>query len=687
MNKALAITNTILSVTLIGTILYAFVFHHILKRFMPSVFTTEMDVNVRAGTYMEILDVSWLLIFVSGNLVFDQYPRFKNLSKYFGFLKLAAFRGLFHIWIATAIWNLFINSLPMKLGDSPKDLVNCVSWASFTVGVVEIVAAPFVEPFGDIKVDNAVDTTSLTSCTDASNYRFVYSPPFFNRIKKELLKLFNPAMAKEIDALAANMENNSNSNNGMGGNLKLTKELNFDTRNEKILDELITKYNMKNVQPEIESGNRNNWSDNGINSNRNNISGVSTVMGGGNEGMELSANTSMHMQFENVLGRLHGEDPEDRVRPVKEEISLFCDTKRADVNCEDKKYSDLSEMSEVSAGRKNRNALLSALCSTPQNVPMPIPELKEEYQEKEIMEVSDERPMEVSEERPELPAMQDKPHPFDTNNCSVLVVENPAMDFSIRPSVRELAIQHSICDQSVHQIRYNKKHAFYLDILEKSGIDEMFDDVLKNHIRTPYSHRPKSKNFTNLVNEEYCKDSGLGYRVDLAEEKKGKQVEHHLYEEWGMATPNEGPMEYHYFFNLLDIEPRSVIDEQVASFEMIYFVERGDTKYSFMRQTTKKMFMMKSKELVWVQVIKQIDSHTWMEAYVSYDDMYFPLTPCTYDRMTVFKGGLLYENVTQDNITDFRNDKRLDKLGLKVGDIKCTKYTHLDPQTRMPMMV
>jgi hypothetical protein len=512
MNKALAITNTVLSVILIATILYAFAFHHIFKRFMPSVFTTEMDVKVRVGTYMEILDVTWLLIFVSGSLVFDQYPRFKNLSKYFGFLKLAAFRGLFHIWIATAIWNLFINSLPIKLGDSPRDLVNCVAWATFTVGVVEIVAAPFVEPFGDIKVDNAVDTTSLTSCTDASNYRFVYSPPFFNRIKKELLKIFNPSLAKEIDALAANMENNSN--NGMQGNLKLTKELNFDTRNEKILNDLIIKYNMKNVQPEVETQSRNNWSEYGTNSYRNNISTISTVMGGNNDGMELSANTSMHMQFENVLGRLHGDDPEDKGRPGKEQFSLFCETKRADDNCEDKKYSDLSEMSEVSAGRKNRNALLSALCSTPQNVPMPIPELKEEYQEKDIMEISD--------ERPELPAMQDKPHPFDTNNCSVLVVENPVMDFSIRPSVRELATQHSICDQSVHQVRYNKKHAFYLDILEKSGIDQMFDDVLENHIRTPYSHRPKGKNFTNLVNEEYCKDSGLGYRVDLAEEKKGK---------------------------------------------------------------------------------------------------------------------------------------------------------------------
>jgi hypothetical protein len=71
MNKALAITNTVLSVILIATILYAFAFHHIFKRFMPSVFTTEMDVKVRVGTYMEILDVSWLLIFVSGSLVFD----------------------------------------------------------------------------------------------------------------------------------------------------------------------------------------------------------------------------------------------------------------------------------------------------------------------------------------------------------------------------------------------------------------------------------------------------------------------------------------------------------------------------------------------------------------------------------------------------------------------------------------
>lgn len=666
MNKALSVSNILLSVVLIATILYAFMFHHLLRRFMPSIFSPKLDVKVRVSTYMEILDVTWLLIFISGSLVFDLYPQFKNLTKYFGFMKLAAFRGLFHIWVATSIWNLFINSLPIKLGESPKDLVNCVSWISLTVGVVEIVAAPFVEPFGEIKLEAAnMNTTSLTSVTDASNYRFIYSPPFFNRIKKELLKIFNPKMAKEIELLDANV---------MSGNPKLTKELNLDCRNEKILDDLISKYNMKNAPQDEHS--RNNWSQYGTNSNRNNISTISTVMGYDNAGTDQSANVTMNMQFENVLGRLDGEDPEDKSQKggANGQFDLFCETKRVDEFKKDKEGSDLSEFSEISAGRKNKNALLSTL--TNQLAEDVIPEVTDENQ------CSDN-----SNDRPELQSMQDLPAQFDKNNTSCIVVENPVMDFSIRPSVRELTVHQSICDQSVHQVRYNKKHAFYLDILHSSNIDGIFDDVLQNHIRTPFSHAPKTKKFTKLIDEKYCKDSGLGYRVDLCEEKLGKMNMHHLYEEWAMTTPKEGPLEYHYFFNLLDIESRSVVDEQVASFEMLYFIEKGDTKYSFMRQTTKKMFMMKSKELLWVQVIKQVDENTWMEAYVSYDDMFYPLTPCTYDRMTVIRGGLLYEKVTEENISEFRNNSRFDKFGLKVGDTKCTKYTYLDPQTKMPMLV
>ena len=87
-----------------------------------------------------------------------------------------------------------------------------------------------------------------------------------------------------------------------------------------------------------------------------------------------------------------------------------------------------------------------------------------------------------------------------------------------------------------------------------------------------------------------------------------------------------------------------------------------------------------------MQAYKKIDEFTALEAFMSYDDYQHPQQDQTYDRMFIYYGGSIHQTVHEGNAHLLETEENV-KMGLKMGDIICKKYTYLDPQTRMPMVV
>jgi len=147
-----------------------------------------------------------------------------------------------------------------------------------------------------------------------------------------------------------------------------------------------------------------------------------------------------------------------------------------------------------------------------------------------------------------------------------------------------------------------------------------------------------------------------------------------------MDIPQQDPENFYWFNNFMPLAGRQKMDPLVDIYDVLYIIETGDVIYSFVRVTMKKILMIKGKELIFVDAFKKLDDGTWIEVYVSYDDINFP-TIKKLDRMTIELGGLLFENGLGETEPDNEDG------ALAVVGTRCTKFTLLEPQTRIPVKV
>jgi hypothetical protein len=181
-----------------------------------------------------------------------------------------------------------------------------------------------------------------------------------------------------------------------------------------------------------------------------------------------------------------------------------------------------------------------------------------------------------------------------------------------------------------------------------------------------------------LADEKFAAPTNYGYSVKISD-RRGQTPEtkrtnyHQISEEWVMDIPENLPYNYVQFFNFLPMEERKQIDSTLASFDVVYMIELEDIVYSFVRFTINRILMIKAKECIYVDAFKKIDDNTWIQVCSSYDDLNFPRIK-SHDRMNIVLGGLLYENDHEG------------RSGQE-GGTKCTKFTLLDPATRIPLKI
>lgn len=102
------------------------------------------------------------------------------------------------------------------------------------------------------------------------------------------------------------------------------------------------------------------------------------------------------------------------------------------------------------------------------------------------------------------------------------------------------------------------------------------------------------------------------------------------------------PDDYMYFMMLQDMENRKKGDSTIETHELLYVLEKNDVKYFFTRITTKKILMMKGKEIIMIKAYKKHANGFWMDAYKSFDHPEYPITDdlC---RIVIHQGAVLYE--------------------------------------------
>jgi hypothetical protein len=160
-------------------------------------------------------------------------------------------------------------------------------------------------------------------------------------------------------------------------------------------------------------------------------------------------------------------------------------------------------------------------------------------------------------------------------------------------------------------------------------------------------------------------------------ERKINKINHHeILQEWTMSFH---PIDYSIFMATQPLTSRKKSDNQAALWDPLYYIRENGIDYTFIRNTTKKIFLLKGKEIVFLNACKKLDNGDFLEVYVSYDDREWPRCR-EWDRVTV-KGGVLYRKVDGGyGGSVSQEDQWLGNSGWRVSN-----WSLVDPQTRMPL--
>lgn len=101
------------------------------------------------------------------------------------------------------------------------------------------------------------------------------------------------------------------------------------------------------------------------------------------------------------------------------------------------------------------------------------------------------------------------------------------------------------------------------------------------------------------------------------------------------------PVDYFYFNITQEMETRRKADGSIESFDLLYWTEMDDVMYFFLRVTTRKILMMKGKEIMSIRAFKKKRDGNYMEVYKSVDHPDFPICD-KYDRIEILRGGIVY---------------------------------------------
>lgn len=187
-----------------------------------------------------------------------------------------------------------------------------------------------------------------------------------------------------------------------------------------------------------------------------------------------------------------------------------------------------------------------------------------------------------------------------------------------------------------------------------------------------------------MCEDLWNKEKKLGYKVTLTEHKIEGRPHHEITEE--VLIEND-PTDFMNFFFFCDLADRKKFDNQVETFEVIYILEHKGFQFQFMRQTTKKILMIKGRELVYVRVGKMLENGDWLYIIKSYDDKNFEKTK-KHDRCFIPKSGILFETCGKSvdwKLSASTSLISLDKSYIENATLrKMTRYTFMDPATKIP---
>jgi len=152
----------------------------------------------------------------------------------------------------------------------------------------------------------------------------------------------------------------------------------------------------------------------------------------------------------------------------------------------------------------------------------------------------------------------------------------------------------------------DEKTQYYTKIIEDLGVEQLFDDLIQNDTHKKPFEDPVFITEGKHSNEKH------GYRVNMKELKIGKVPHHEIMQEWGMSHT---PWQYSVFFAFENIKDRVRQDDQINLSDNLFYMTKNNIFYTFTRQTTKKILVMKGKELIYVNAYKQLENGDVAEIY------------------------------------------------------------------------
>jgi len=139
------------------------------------------------------------------------------------------------------------------------------------------------------------------------------------------------------------------------------------------------------------------------------------------------------------------------------------------------------------------------------------------------------------------------------------------------------------------------------------------------------------------------------------------------------------PTEWSTFLAFEDIDDRKKHDDQTASKEVLYYTKMNDIVYMFQRATTKKILMLRGKELVFANAWKRISDKFVVEISISYQDKHFPILK-NLDRMYPLSNKLYFTKIDDANLSDIETTNETKKDCWKVN-----QYIFVDPKLKIPV--
>jgi len=124
------------------------------------------------------------------------------------------------------------------------------------------------------------------------------------------------------------------------------------------------------------------------------------------------------------------------------------------------------------------------------------------------------------------------------------------------------------------------------------------------------------------------------------------------------------PEDYMYFRIFMNEDIRRKIDSSIESFDLMYFIKKNNVNYFWMRLLTKKVLMMKGKEVLIMCAFKKMDDGSFMEVFKSWEHPDYPIQDYK-PRMEIIRGAIVYKKT-----------RGID------GNIEweCTDYRFVNPQ-------